>query len=364
MKNITIIFLMLFHLVSCQENKNEKSEDMRSEDYLSNGWEAMTSAAIGYPIAVYRGGFILKDGDFVSLYGGVTPATEHWGSGYPTLSHGSRVPYRLEVTWISIAEDCEYEIDTEIDHRKIKEIFDRRAKRRVADMSIREERFREIIAGFAPGGVVVVWVATNAGTQYEIGRYQGKKVSIPQEEINRLDHSEKIWFDKAYRKKLLEREALVTEKWREKNQGKPIPYGKWDKYRQTYCYKPIITLPEGSEIYDINIRYYNGEKKKILFPEQLDSVHSDNVLPRYINVTWTTKEGEDKGALIIFNEEEVFREFGGFSPTDKLEMEFYVSKGDIATVYLHSEEKGISHKGLSVFPEERSVYTPTRKIKR
>lgn len=338
---------------------------MQSDDYLSNGWEAMTCSAIGYPIIVYSGGFILKNKDFVGLYSAsITTATGQWGEGYPTLNHGNRAPYRLETTWISLAEDCEYSISTDIDYKKIKEIFDNiKPQYRGASMKLHNSIFSQIIAGFAPGGVVVVWVSAG-GTQYEIGRYQGQKVKIPQEDIDRLDNSEKIWFDKAYRKELLERPAVVTPEWREKNQGKPIPYGLWDRYRQTYCYKPIITLPEGSEIYDVQFRYYNGERKEYLYPEQIDSVYVDNVIPRYINVLFTNKKGEDKGAKIIFNEEEVFRVFEEFSPTDKLEMEFYVSKGDLVTVYLHCKEKGITHRGLSVFPEEREVYEPVRKLKR
>ena len=364
MKNLTLLFLVLFQLLSCGDNRKKVIEDMNSEDYLSNGWEAMTCSAIGYPIIVYSGGFVLKNNDMVGLYSAsITASKREWGNGGGTMNHGSRAPYRLEATWISLAEDCEYSISTDIDHKKIKEIFDRASKVRGASMNIRKERFNEIIAGFAPSGVVIVWVGS-IFERHEIGRYQGKKVKIPQEAIDRLDNSEKIWFDKAYRKELLERPALVTDEWREKNQGKPIQYGLWDRYRQTYCYKPIITLPEGSEIYDVQFRYYNGERKEYLYPEQIDSVYVDNVIPRYINVLFTNKKGEDKGAKIIFNEEEVFRVFEEFSPTDKLEMEFYVSKGDLVTVYLHCKEKGITHRGLSVFPEEREVYEPVRKLKR
>lgn len=366
MKKLTLLFLVLLYLLSCQDNRKKMIENMQSDDYLSNGWEAMTCSAIGYPIIVYSGGFILKNKDFVGLYSAsITTATGQWGEGYPTLNHGNRAPYRLETTWISLAEDCEYSISTDIDYKKIKEIFDNiKPQYRGASMKLHNSIFSQIIAGFAPGGVVVVWVSAG-GTQYEIGRYQGQKVKIPQEDIDRLDNSEKIWFDKAYRKELLERPAVVTPEWREKNQGKPIPYGLWDKYRQTYYYKPIITLPEGSEIYDFEILHLNGEAYNIFYPKTKEPMeYADRTLPRFVGIDWTTKEGVDMVGTITFDEEEVLKAFEDLNPNDTLEIEYYIPRANnYIAVYLSCKEKNITRRGLAI-KADIEVFESFRKYNR
>ena len=92
--------------------------------------------------------------------------------------------------WVSYAEDCMYEIDTEIDYDKMLKLFNEGYY--IPSMNDnpepRKENYKEIIVGMAPGGVVVIWLQ-GLRRQIEIGRYQEKKTVIPQEEIARLDDS-------------------------------------------------------------------------------------------------------------------------------------------------------------------------------
>ena len=125
-------------------------------------YEANTAAPLGYPIEVYKGGFINTDnGSFVSLWGGITTGKHSWGTATGGgWGHSEQtIPNRLHVIWFSYAESCFYEVDTEIDKLKMLALFREGYDWMSANGNIRHKVYDEIIAGFAPGGVVVIWVA-------------------------------------------------------------------------------------------------------------------------------------------------------------------------------------------------------------
>lgn len=330
MKKIVVLFILITNIISCQ-NKQTNKENMEN----SYGWEACSSAPLGYPIEVYRGGFILKDDDFVSLYGGITTGKSGWGeiSG-GRMDNGARLPVRLEVTWVSYAEDCEYEIATDIDYEKIKKYFDKGVQRRGVSGKLWDADVDEIIAGFAPGGVVVVWVR-GMSDKYEIGRYQGKKIKVPEEEIAHLDEPEQLIFDKNHRREIMTRNSVVPLAIQEKNKNKPIPYGLWDRYREKYNWKTTLELHKGMEIYDIYITYLNGETVNIYYPHSLRLNPTKSAIPKTIHVSWTSQEGKDIAGEIVFEEEEIMNAFNKFNKEDELELILKINQANtFITVFL------------------------------
>ena len=317
MKNLLIYFfgLLLFTPVSCQKKKDAKKNVEKYE------WEEKTSAPLGYPIQVYRGGFSTKEGAFVSLYGGTTTGTKGWGSPRGGMSKNKKtLPDALHVIWLSYAEDAMFEIDADVDKDKIAAYFSKGYDSKVANGTgeIRHYNYTGIVAGFAPGGVVVVWIS-GPGIQKEIGRYQGRKIIIPQAEINALDYPDKTLFDLDYRQKIFKKSNVVPLDIQNKNKNKPIPLGTWDIYRKKYQWKPVLNLPDKA-ILDLkgqlHIKFINGEVEEI-FSEKFPVKDVDNkAIPKGFSISWIGKddilyagncEFDEESALAAF--EKIFGEF-------------------------------------------------------
>ena len=322
---IFLFCLLLSQVVACQLFMPIENNNNMKEKYV---WDARSGAPLGYPIAVYAGGFILKGGTLVDLYSGISTARSPWGTATGGMERAANFPHRLKVTWISFAEDCEYRIDVPLDAQKIEDIFKEGYLIRNAYGDLMESNYDEIVAGFAPGGVVSVWVE-GGGASREVGFFKGEKIKIPRSITDSLEPSERNWFDPAYRKKIMETPAAVPREVQEKNKNKPIPYGLWDRYRNRYQWKPVFTLPEGAALYDVTFVYLNGNVSDIYYPNinTLPEEYKDcNFVPRFVTIEWTTKEGKNKIGLITFEQEKIMEAFEKFTDQDSLELEFYVNQ--------------------------------------
>ena len=353
-------YILFTSVIACQNNANNNNMEK------SYGWRAMSSAPPGYPIGVYSGGFISKDGFLVSLYGPIV-SDEHWGEAYSGLDYGGTIPHRLEVTWISFAEDCEYEISTDLDYHKIEQYFEEGTLNRNAYGDIIPDKYDQIVAGFAPGGVVSVWVSDGGANVREVGHYQGKKVHIPREETENLEPSEKNWFSSEYRKEIMQRPAAVPLEIQEKNKNKPIPYGLWDRYRNRYHWKPVFTLPyipdePKPEIYDIVFEKLNGERENIHYPHSLELASWNEVLPRFVHFSFTSYNGKNYAAEVFLDEEKTMKAFERFGSVEPLVLEFFVNRTHtMMAIYLKNKEKTI---GLVDEKTEVNIWELDKDLKR
>jgi len=65
-----LLFLFLVH-VSCKEKKDNKTTKAMTKFEWSEG----TSAPLGYPMEVYKGGIECEGGEWVGLSGGLTASS-------------------------------------------------------------------------------------------------------------------------------------------------------------------------------------------------------------------------------------------------------------------------------------------------
>ena len=72
---IFLFCLLLSQVVACQLFMPIENNNNMKEKYV---WDARSGAPLGYPIAVYAGGFILKGGTLVDLYSGISTARSPW----------------------------------------------------------------------------------------------------------------------------------------------------------------------------------------------------------------------------------------------------------------------------------------------
>lgn len=316
-------------------------------------WTESSGSPLGYPIEVFTGG-LESEHNFVSLCTG-TASSERWGdSGSGGMSGGvQEIPNRLNVIWLSIVEDAFYELDTPLDYDKMLSLFEEGyyIPSTNEDPEPRKENFDLINVGFAPGGVVIVWVS-GLGRQIEVGRYQGKRISQPEDTPN-LMHEQRVLLNSDYRSKMA---GWDTQKdFVKENLNKPIPYGLWDSYRKRYRWqldfefsKLSNTIPEKKEIL---INCYNGEEEE-LFGEYITKnykadkkLHWDYLTDRGIcwRVNFKFYDGNNEyWGGIDFNEEEIFNAFGEFSQEEDLKLSIYINKGrSMASVKLTNGKKEV-----------------------
>lgn len=324
--NLTYLLFLLIplQLASCQTKLKNMEEQFEWQETMSN--------PTGYPTEVINGSLISEDGTHTSLFLGLHKGP--WGSSGRSMRSGiKQLPNKLVVTWRAYAEDLTYKIETEIDYNKILTLFKEGFYLPSMDdknPEPRKEKFNEINVGFAPGGVVVVWIS-GLGRKVEIGRYKGEEIKIPEEEIAQLDRSLKVLFTDGYRESVMNNNAIISPELQKQN--KPIPYDLWDTYRVKYNWELIVNLPEKIKIKEVWKNYFNGEKFNVFgdilieqFPEIPDAYKWNNpkpsVIPEEIDFLIINENTKEEIACDIeFNEEEIFEAFNTIlkdNPNEKI----------------------------------------------
>ncbi|KOP39807.1 DUF2931 domain-containing protein [Flavobacterium sp. WLB] len=328
----TALYLLIFLTAStlagsCQEKKeiNNHINKITVQDTLTNiktsfKWQEGLSCPEGYPIQVYRGwlegplvsnGVNEKPNSITSISGfGTTTGIGNWGENSSGMSQGEKpIPQRLNCTWYSYVEDIMYEIDTELDYPKMVKLFNegfQDSNRKRGKVMI---TYNHITIGFAPGGVVVVWLQEGQKI-VEIGRYQGNKIVISPKEIASLDSHERLLFDPVDRERTLKNPKIIAPEVQEANKNKPIPYGLWDSYRIKYCWRPVsIFVREGKVQDELSFTLFNGERETLLGEEFNKNEYQERAIPKSLGLGYWDKNGQGYSGSFIFDEKEIFAAF-------------------------------------------------------
>lgn len=388
MKKIALyltLFLATNTLISsCQEKKenDKQANNLSVKDTLTTmetnfKWQEGLSCPSGYPIQVYRGwleGPLVSNGvneepnSTTSIYGfGTTTGTGYWGENSSGMSQGEKpIPQRLNCTWYSYVEDVMYHINTELDYQKMVKLFNEGFQSSVRKRGKVMITYDTITVGFAPGGVVVVWLQ-NGGRQVEIGRYQGNKVVISPKEIASLDSHERLLFDPVDRARTLKNPKIISPEVQEVNKNKPIPYGLWDSYRIKYSWRPSFAFVREGKLNDIlSFDMFNGEAETLLDNEITENLYHERAIPKGLYIGWLDKMGQGYGGNIFFDEKEIFtafKELNTKNPGANIDLEIKINPGsEYLGITLKNEMNTIPLKKskLEVF-ESRSL---TKKYKK
>jgi hypothetical protein len=327
MKKILSLGLLITLTSSCQ-NKKEKTMQTATEQF---DWVEAVNAPQGYPIEVYRGGFILKNGRSVGMFSG--PTHLEWGGDINGMNSGVKpLPVRLNVIWVSFRERCLYEIDCALDYDKMLDLFNEGFQDSAfffnKNGTYKKVTYNIIQAGFLPGGGVVVWVGAG-GKQVEIGRYQGHKTTVSQKEIDGLDNHDQLYFSQDYYTSILNNPKVVPPEMQEALKNKPIPFDLWDTYREKYSWKPtFISKQEGWSLIDYYMEMYNGEKEELFDQSLVKNEFIKRAIPKLINIGWRDKTGQNYSGTLRFDEKEIFDAFAEIFKDNKnaeAEIEFRVN---------------------------------------
>jgi hypothetical protein len=340
------VLLLLTLTTSCQNKKQDKEMNIEKFDY-----QPTISCPVGFPVDVYRGGLESQDGGFEPLNLGTHYGP--WGATGGSMSSGIKaVPNRLNLIWVSYAEDTFYSIDCEIDYNKMVEKFKEGYQNSAfffnKNGEYKKETYDYIVVGFAPGGVVVVWLS-GAGKQVEIGRYQGEKTVVPQEEIATLDNHDRLIFQEDYRKETMLNEMIVPPEVQEANKNKPIPFGLWDTYRERYTWRPTFnqSVFDNSTltIRKIRMDMLNGEFESLFDQSLVKNEFTKRAIPKKVNFSWKDKTGQVYSGTMDFDEKEIFDAFREICKDNKdieAELEFRINiPNTFITVMLKDKDKEV-----------------------
>lgn len=351
MKSLFTLIILLLQIISCE---NKKTMEEKFE------WEEKKTAPLGYPVEVYKEGLIsTTSGYFRSLKSGITTGKHGWGYGGGGMgSHISPIPDRLHAVWLSYAEDCFYEIDVTIDKQKILSLFREGYQWLSANKDILHRNYYKIVVGFAPGGVVVVWVA-GITKQVEIGRYEGKKIVIPHEEVEQLDDSERVIFKKSWRESIMSSPGTVPIEVQKANKNKPIPYGLWDIYRRKYNWKLVFKFRGETKLHPketVSVDLLNGEESELFYDEFPMSKTFYSAIPKEIVFVWQTSEDESYSGGCVFDEKAILSAFEEVfdKNTENISADLVISVNQINTYFI---VKLVGTNGKEVI-----IPTPTLKV--
>jgi hypothetical protein len=355
-----LFMLLATQLSSCQnkEAQNQPTEKKQTKGVQTSQtekfkYQATGNCPVGYPVEIYRGGFESSDGGYVDLQAGTHTGIAGWGhvgGGMSTLV--KTVPNRLHVQWVAYAEECVYEIDTEIDYEKMVQYFKEGYQNSGAFLNYGEykmETYTAIVVGYAPGGAVFIWL-NGSGKQVEIGRYQGKKVIIPQEEIDKLDGFEKLMLQKSECERIMNNPKIVPPDVMEANRDKSIPFDLWDSYRQKYSWRPTFIVQHDGNAFNARLNMFNAEFEG-LFGESLSkNEFVKRAIPKQIQISWRDKDLQNYGGSLWFDENEIFAAFAEVykdRPEGKAEIELRINVTNTfvtAWVIGNGKEVGINLK--------------------
>lgn len=281
-------------------------------------WEESVNCPPGYPVEVYRGGFELP---YVSLNNGTATGISGWGYCGGGMSYGIKpLPREINCIWVSYAEGCMYKIKSPIDYNKLLKLFQEGYQDSNfffnGNGEYKKTTFNHIVAGFAPGGVVVIW-ASGAGRQVEIGRYKGSKFEVPQAEIDRLDSHESLLFSANEYDRIMHNTQIVPLEVRKAHAGKPIPYGLWDRYRTKYTWRPVVEVQQDGVIAYVDLKMFNGEKEELFAENLKENKFEKRAIIKFSNFGWRDAKGQGYGCKIDFDEETIIKAFQEMYKDDK-----------------------------------------------
>ncbi|MFZ4861461.1 DUF2931 family protein [Sphingobacterium sp. Mn56C] len=322
-QQLFLLMLLSAQQASCKQQIKEKT--MAIEQFK---WEESTNAPLGYPAEVYQGGLELASGGFVGLFHGTIPGDNGWGSPGSGMSSGAKtLPNKLDVKYLSYAENQFYYANCPIDYDKLVRVFKEPLQRRGAMGNLLADHFDQVNVGFAPGGVVVVW-ASGPGHRVEIGRYQAEKTVIPESEINRLDGAAHLIFEETEVERVMHSNSIIPLAVQAANKNKPIPFGLWDSYRKKYHWRPIFQIQQEGKMRDFSFTYFNGERNKYFYENNIQSTKNSELfyqevqdsitfaIPSSIGFSWFAKDSRKYSGYFRFNEQEIFQAFHKLCASD------------------------------------------------
>ncbi|GAA3775791.1 DUF2931 family protein [Flavobacterium ginsengiterrae] len=298
-------------------------------------------------------------------------SSDKWGNsgGMWTEQHGT--PIGADFTYYASYDNAFYKLKIDFPVEKMKDLVRRNyAFKEIKEKTVKEyvytgdsdltfiqdtdapyrsyDAFTSLIFGFAPKGMVVVWV--NYGlTVIEVGRYQAQVITNQQELQQAKEIHLRTWrFTPEYFDELAE-----------KKYNPDTSCALWDMYRIRYQWKPVFVSKNPTfRIFEVNTEYYNGEKDQMFRPWLLENKRTDRALPRVMQFFWETGKGEKFEGRIFFNEKEIFNRFKTVSGENEMQIKISADNRSIE-VFVNNEKLEITN--FRIYPNSDKEYNESYK---
>jgi len=270
-----------FHVEMCHPESKYLIEPVYDKIKTLEGREA------SFPYGSSSGEWGASHAHWTEQYGTPIGADITYYAGYEDTFYRLNVDFPVETMqnltkrFYSNYEDLEYNED-------VKEyVYERKSHQRAYT------EFRDLVFGFAPKGMVVVWLRYGA-TQKELGRYQAEVVKD----------------DAALEKKLFASWSMNRKEVRENYFIPDASSTKWDDYCTKYFWRPAITSTKPNfRLFEVITGYFNAESEIANRPISLNPAKRERAIPRAITFFWETGKGEKYKGRAFFDWQKTNEQF-------------------------------------------------------
>lgn len=348
-KQLLLIIILGTQLVACQNKKTMTKEQEAKEDAEFDKQENIRPNDIwptnkneyGYYYSVggcsFPNNYAENAGShFITDKGGVgfmQISNNSWGRATTDSGSHHSIPHAFVAQWFAVAENKFYKGAFNLPKDTIQNYFEEMWLRYNAHSlkyeSYRYERFTDIIMGFAPKGVVVVWIQSSGGNALEIGRWKAEEVQVDWKDFSKYMHMGA---------------GTSQEQFVALSAGDikgPIPYGKADEYRVKYNWKPKIEYPfwdKNTErrknfVLSYDLFMYNGEVESLYYEHNNKNIFKERGVPKRIILIWKSQKGVELVCEAVFKEEDIYKVYQSLSKTKDEELELVLKLENDDEIY-------------------------------
>lgn len=328
-KNILIILLCVIQLISCQKKKS-----------MPMYYVEICHPSSEYLVTPIRDSIITLEGVRASLPYGSTSG--RWGDSGAMFTEQFGTPIGADIVYYARYENKFYHLKAEFPVEYMKDLVNRAyaidylegSKEPLQKYIVTDKRMifsayentyssmTHLIFGFAPKGMVVVWVSYGAGDRIEIGRFQAEEVK-DDEKYAQIFFTQK---SSQTRKQIIERENIPN--------ASPT---QWDEYRNKYEWRPIFSS-DNTDFFALEFwgYYYNGERELLLQPYMMKTEYKARAIPNEIDLFWRTAPDRKYEGRVFFNWEKMDNTLKEKGKT-RNDIRFHIDKNNDIEVFLNNE---------------------------
>ena len=286
MERFRVIICMMFflQLVSCQKKKP-----------MPMYYVEICHPSNEYLVTPIRDSIITLEGRRASLPYGSTSG--RWGDSGAMFTEQYGTPIGADIVYYATYEDKFYHLKAEFPVEKMKDLvsrayaisYVRSHKEPLKPYIVTDERMvfsayenpyssmTHLVFGFAPKGMVVVWIGYSGGARIEIGRFQAEEVED----------------DEKYEEERFEYWNMSREKMRNKRYLPNASPEEWENYRNKYEWCPVFSSDNDTFfMLKSSTRYYNGEREYLLQPYILKAEYIKRAIPKEIQFFWRVGDAQ------------------------------------------------------------------------
>ena len=291
-----------------------------------------------YLVTPIHDSIITLEGRRASLPYGSTSG--RWGDSGAMFTEQYGTPIGADIVYYARYEDKFYHLKAEFPVEKMKDLvsrayaisYVRSHKEPLKPYIVTDERMvfsayenpyssmTHLVFGFAPKGMVVVWIGYSGGARIEIGRFQAEEVED----------------DEKYEEERFEYWNMSREKMRNKRYLPNASPEEWENYRNKYEWRPVFSSDNDTFfMLKSSTRYYNGEREYLLQPYILKAEYIKRAIPKEIQFFWRVGGAQYEGRVFFKWEKmnKIFKEKG----KTKNDIRFHINKDNKMEVFLNDE---------------------------